>query len=152
MANTFTQIYIHIIFSTKGRTKTIHHSFRNELFKYISGIIKRKGQTSLAVNGTSDHIHILVGLKPEKAVSDLVRDIKHFSTRFVNDKKLSTGKFYWQEGYGAFSYSQSQIDSVIKYIITQGQHHKTKSFKEEYREFMDKFNVEYDEKYLFDKI
>jgi REP element-mobilizing transposase RayT len=124
MANTFSQIYIQIIFSTKGRIKTIRASFRDELFKYISGIIKRKGQTPLAVNGTTNHIHIFVGLKPEKAISDLVRDIKHFSTKFVNDKKLSNVKFYWQEGYAAFSYSHSQIDSVIKYIINQEKHHK----------------------------
>jgi REP element-mobilizing transposase RayT len=125
MANTFSQIYIQIIFSTKGRIKTIRASFRDELFKYISGIIKRKGQTPLAVNGTTNHIHIFVGLKPEKAISDLVRDIKHFSTKFVNDKKLSNVKFYWQEGYAAFSYSHSQIDSVIKYIINQEKHHKS---------------------------
>jgi REP element-mobilizing transposase RayT len=151
MANTFSQIYIQIIFSTKGRIKTIRASFRDELFKYISGIIKRKGQTPLAVNGTTNHIHIFVGLKPEKAISDLVRDIKHFSTKFVNDKKLSNVKFYWQEGYAAFSYSHSQIDSVIKYIINQEKHHKSKTFQEEYREFMNKFNVKYDERYLFDR-
>ena len=150
MANTFSQIYIHIIFSTKGRNKIIHAAFRDELFKYIPGFIKRKGQTPLAVNGTSDHVHICAGLKPEKAVADLVRDIKHFSTRFVNEKKLSGMKFYWQEGYAAFSYSHSQIDSVIKYIINQEKHHKTKSFREEHRELLDKFNVQYDERFLFD--
>ena len=150
MANTYTQIYIHIIFSTRARAKLIHSSFREELFKYISGIIKRKGQTPLAVNGTSDHIHIFVGIKPDKSVSDLVRDIKHFSTNFVKDKKLTRTKFLWQEGYAAFSYSHSQINSVIKYIINQEKHHKTKLFTEEYTEFMKKFKVEYDEKYLLD--
>jgi REP element-mobilizing transposase RayT len=150
MANTYSQIYVHIIFSTKGRNKTIHISFREKLFKYISGIIRRKGQTPLAVNGTADHIHIFIGLKPEKSIADLVRDIKHFSTQFVNEKKLSKIKFYWQEGYAAFSYSHSQIDAVIKYIINQDKHHKVKSFTEEYRELMRKFEVEYDEKYLFD--
>ncbi len=150
MADTYSQIYIHVIFSTKGRTKIIHSSFREELFKYISGIIKRKAQAPLAINGTSDHIHIFVGLKPEKSISDLVRDIKHFSTKFVNDKSLSKVKFSWQEGYAAFSYSHSQIDSVIKYIMNQEKHHKVKTFREEYRELMDKFNVKYEDKYLFD--
>lgn len=150
MANTFSQIYVHIIFSTKGRNKLILTSFRDELFKYITGIIKRKGQVPLAVNGTADHVHIFTGMKPEKAISDLVRDVKHFSTRFINDNKLSQVKFYWQEGYAAFSYSHSQIDAVIKYIINQEKHHKTKSFQEEYRELMEKFNVKYDERYLFD--
>ena len=150
MADTYSKIYIHIIFSTKNRNNLIQSSFREELFKYISGIIKGKGQTSLAINGTSDHIHILVGLKPDKSISDLVRDIKHFSTNFIKNRNLCKVKFAWQEGYAAFSYSYSQIDSVIKYIINQEKHHKRKSFKDEYQEFLNKFSIEYKEKYLFD--
>ena len=150
MANTFSQIYVHIIFSTKGRNKLILASFRDELFKYIAGIIKRKGQTPLAVNGTADHVHIFTGMKPEKAISDLVRDVKHFSTLFVNERKLSPVKFSWQEGYAVFTYSHSQVNTVIKYLINQEEHHKVKSFQDEYREFMERFNVNYDEKYLFD--
>jgi putative transposase len=150
VANTYSQIYIHIIFSTRGRNSIIHSAFRNQLFRYIAGIIKRKGQVPLAVNGTSDHIHIFVGLKPEKSISDLVRDIKHFSTNFINDKKIMKTKFSWQVGYAAFSYSHSQMDKVIKYIIDQEKHHKAKTFVEEYTEFMKKFDVKYDVKYLFE--
>lgn len=150
MANTFTQLYVQIVFSTKNRENILKQSFRDEVFKYISGIVKNKKQTPLAVNGTNDHIHIFLGFKPNAAISDLVRDVKHFSTEFINEKKFVHGKFNWQTGYGAFTYSHSQIDTVIKYIMNQERHHKEKTFKEEYLEFLEKFNVEYDVKYVFD--
>lgn len=150
MANTFTQLYVQIVFSTKNRENILKQSFRDEVFKYISGIVKNKKQTPLAVNGTNDHIHIFLGFKPNAAISDLVRDVKHFSTEFINKKKFVHGKFNWQTGYGAFTYSHSQIDTVIKYIMNQERHHKEKTFKEEYLEFLEKFNVEYDVKYVFD--
>lgn len=150
MANTYTQLFVHVIFSTKGREKVLHKSFREELFKYISGILTHKNQKAFAVNGWIDHIHILVGIEPNISVSELVRDIKHSSTNFIKEKNFIKQKFNWQKGFGAFTYSKSQIDSVIKYIMTQEEHHKHKTFEEEYIEFLDKFEVDYDSKYVFD--
>ena len=106
----------------------------------------------LCINGVADHIHILIGLKPDIAISDLVRDIKNNSSTFINNKKFVRGKFNWQKGFGTFSYSNSQIDKVVKYILNQENHHRRKTFKEEYVEFLKKFNVEYNEKYLFEWI
>ena len=150
MANTYTQLFVHIIFSTKGREKILLKHFREELFKYISGILTHKNQKPFAVNGWTDHIHILVGIEPNISVSELVRDIKHSSTNFIKEKKSVKRKFNWQKGYGAFTYSKSQLDSVIKYIMNQEEHHKQKTFEEEYIEFLDKFEVDYDSKYVFD--
>ena len=150
MANTYTQIYIQTIFAVKGRHSIISESWEDELFKYITGIIRNKKQTLLAINGHRNHIHILINLKPVIALSDLIRDIKNNSTNFINDKKFIKGKFSWQIGFGAFSYSYSQIDSVIKYIMNQKQHHKSKTFKAEYFEFLKKFQINYDERYVFD--
>lgn len=150
MANTYTQLFVHIIFSTKGREKVLLKDFREELYKYISGILDHKNQKPFAVNGAIDHIHILVGIEPNISVSDLVRDIKHSSTNFIKEKNFIKHKFNWQKGYGAFTYSKSQIDSVVKYIMNQEGHHKQKSFEEEYLEFLKKFDVDYDSKYVFD--
>ena len=150
MANTFSQIYIHIVFAVKGRENLIGENWKDELHKYISGIITNKGQKSIIVNGASDHIHLFVGLKPSMAISDLVRDIKNNSSNFINDKKFVRGKFSWQEGYGGFSYAHSQIEQVYNYILNQEEHHHKKTFKEEYLDFLQKFAIEYDEKYLFE--
>ena len=152
MAGTFSQIYIQIVFAVKGRENLIGNHWKDELHKYISGIITNKGQKSIIVNGVSDHVHIFVGLKPAMAISDLVRDIKNNSSNFINDKKFINGKFSWQEGYGAFSYAHSQIDNVYNYILNQEEHHKKKTFKEEYLDFLQKFEIEYNEKYLFEWI
>jgi len=152
MAGTFTQLYIQVIFAVKNRDNLICENWKSELFKYISGIIKAKGHKPIIVNGVADHIHILIGLRPLMAISDLVRDIKNNSTNFINEKKFVRGKFFWQEGYGAFSYSHSQLEVVYKYILNQDNHHKRKTFKEEYFEFLKKYEVEYNEKYLFDWI
>jgi REP element-mobilizing transposase RayT len=152
MANTYTQIYIHIVFTVKGKLSLIPQKHKIELYKYITGIITNKNQKLIRINGTSDHIHILIGLKPDKALSDLVRDIKANSSKFINEKRWILGKFAWQEGFGAFSYSHSQLDNVIRYIDNQEEHHKTKSFKEEYLEILEKFKVEYNKDYLFDFI
>jgi len=116
----------------------------------MSGIIKNKGHKPIIVNGVADHVHVFVGLKPVSSISELIRDVKNNSTNFINDKKLVKGKFSWQEGYGAFSYSHSQIESVYQYILNQEQHHLKKTFKEEYFDFLQKFEVDFDEKYLFD--
>ena len=128
----------------------IHHSFKDELYKYITGITQNNRHKMLAINGMPDHIHIFVGLKPYMAISDLVRDIKSNSSGFIKEKKFVRGKFSWQEGFGAFSYSHSHIDRVVKYIHNQEQHHKKKSFREEYTELLKKFSVEHDDRYLFE--
>jgi REP element-mobilizing transposase RayT len=152
MANTYSQIYIQIVFAVKGRENLIVENNRDELQKYISGIIQNRGQKLLSIFCMPNHTHILIGLKPSISVSDLVRDIKAGSSNFINEKKWVKGKFNWQEGFGAFSYSKSQIDNVINYILNQEEHHKKLSFKEEYLDFLKKFEVEYEEKYLFEWI
>ncbi len=150
MPGTFSQIYIQVVFAVKGRANLIHPNWKEELHKYIAGIIKGKNQKPIIVNGMPDHIHVFIGLKPSMAISDLVRDIKNNSTNFINDNKFVGGKFSWQEGYGAFSYSHSHIENVYNYILTQEKHHKRKTFREEYFEFLQRFDVDYNEKYLFD--
>lgn len=152
MPNTFIQIYIQIVFAVKGRQNLISSKNREELQKYISGIVQNRDQKMLAIFVMPDHVHLLVGIKPSISLSDLVRDVKAGSSKFINDKHWMTGKFAWQEGYGAFSYSKSQIDTVIQYILNQEEHHKKRTFKEEYLSFLKKFEVEYDEKYLFEWI
>jgi len=152
MANTYTQIYLHVVFSVKGRQNLIQQNWKDELHKYICGIVNAKEQKVYAIGGPADHIHILVSIKPNIAISDLVRDIKANSSKWVNEKSFVKGKFQWQEGFGAFSYSQSQLDSVIAYINKQEQHHLKKTFRDEYLELLQKFDIEYDEKYLFECI
>jgi len=150
MPGTYSQIYIQIVFAVKGRDNLIGNSWKTELYKYIAGIIKGKCQKPIIVNGMPDHIHVFAGLRPAMAIADLVRDIKNNSSNFINDRKLVKGKFSWQAGYGAFSYSHSQIKNVYNYILNQEIHHKQKTFKEEYVEFLKKFELEYNEKYLFE--
>lgn len=150
MTGTFSQIYIQIVFAVKGRENLIGNGWKTELHKYIAGIIKGKEQKPIIVNGMADHIHAFVGLRPTMAISDLARDIKNNSSKFINGKGLVKGKFSWQEGYGAFSYSHSQIGNVYDYILNQEEHHKKKTFKEEYLDFLKKFEIEFDEKYLFE--
>ncbi len=152
MAGTFSQIYIQCVFAVKGRENLLQKPWRDEVFKYMTGIVEGKNQKSIIINGVSDHVHIFVGLKPSMCISALMRDIKNTSSRFINEQKYPKGKFSWQEGYGAFSYSHSQIDQVYQYIFNQEQHHQKKTFREEYIDFLQKFEVEHDEKYLFDWI
>ncbi|GGA76127.1 transposase [Flavobacterium palustre] len=152
MANTYSQIYIQIVFAVKGRQNLIIKENREELHKFITGIVSNREQKLLAIFAMPDHVHILVGMKPNISISDLVRDIKAASSKFINDSKWINGKFNWQEGYGAFSYSKSQLDNVIKYILNQEKHHKKQTFKEEYHSFLEKFEIKYDEKYLFEWI
>lgn len=152
MANTYSQIYIHIVFAVKARHNLIPNQNKNELYKYISGIVTNKGHKLIRINGMPDHLHILIGLKPSTAISDLVRDIKTGSAGLINDKKWILGKFSWQKGFGAFSYSYSQIDRVVKYIANQEEHHRTKTFKDEYLELLKDFNIRFEQKYLFDWI
>ncbi len=152
MPNTYTQIYIQIVFAVKGRQNLIAKRNREELHKYITGIVNNREQKMLAIFAMPDHIHLLIGMKPNISLSDLVRDIKAGSSKYINDNKWVNEKFNWQEGYGAFSYSKSQIDNVINYILNQEEHHKVKTFKEEYFNFLEKFEIEYNEKYLFEWI
>lgn len=152
MAGTYSQLYIHIVFAVKGRQNLLGKDWRETLFKYIAGIINAKEQKPIIVNGMADHVHIFVGLNPSMRISDLVRDIKNNSSRFINEHHLLRGRFSWQEGYGVFSYGHSQIEKVFQYIKNQEQHHRKRSFKEEYFEPLTKFNVRYDERYLFEWI
>ncbi|WP_264531740.1 IS200/IS605 family transposase [Flavobacterium sp. N502540] len=152
MASTYSQLYIHIVFTVKGRQNLISKNWKDELYKYMTGIISNKGQKLIAINGMPDHIHILVGLKPDKSISDLVRDIKANSSKFINDKKWINGKFEWQNGFGAFSYSHSHLANIIRYIENQEEHHKAKTFKEEYIGFLESFNVDFKNEYLFDDV
>ena len=152
MAGTYSQVYIQIVFSVKGRQNLINSKWNKTLHKYITGIVKGKGQKPIIVNGMPDHIHVFVGLKPSVSISDLTRDIKNNSSKFINDNKLVVGKFSWQEGYGAFSYSHSHIERVYKYIKNQEIHHRRRTFREEYLELLKKFEIDHNEKYLFDWI
>ncbi|WP_020603428.1 IS200/IS605 family transposase [Spirosoma spitsbergense] len=152
MANTYSQIYIQVVFAVKGRENLIGETFRDELEKYICGIVTGKNQKVLAVYCMPDHTHLLISLKPNNCISDLVRDIKANASGWINDRGFVKGKFNWQEGFGAFSYSKSHLDNVISYILSQPEHHRKKNFKEEYLDFLRKFDVDYDEKYLFDWI
>ena len=150
MANTYTQLYVHIVFAVKGRTNLISHSWKEEMYKYISGTISNKKQKPMAINGMPDHIHLLVGFNPDCAVSDLVRDIKSNASKWINDKGFAMGKFEWQTGFGAFTIGQTQIDRVVKYIANQEEHHKIKTFREEYIDFLKAYQVEYNIQYIFD--
>ena len=149
MANTYTQLYIHIVFAVKGRQSLISANWKEEIYKYITGIITNKGQKLIAINGMPDHIHIFIGYNPNKLLPDLVEEIKTSSNKFLKEK-YKTSIFNWQKGYGAFSYSRSHIDAVIKYINNQEVHHTTRTFKEEYLKMLNDFEIEYKDNYLFD--
>ncbi|MEI6346581.1 MAG: IS200/IS605 family transposase [Bacteroidota bacterium] len=152
MPNTYTQIYIHVVFAVQNRKALINNGWETELFKYITGIVQNKGQKMLAINGTNNHIHFFIGMKPTCCLSELVREVKKSSNTFINESHFSFHKFAWQEGFGAFSYSHSQISNVIQYIDNQKQHHKKETFEEEYIAFLKAFEVEYKNEYLFERI
>lgn len=150
MADTFTQIYIQIVFAVQNRKALINASWEEQLYKYITGIITKKGQKLIIINGMPDHIHIFIGMKPTCCLSDLVREIKKSSNTFIKESNFTKSKFNWQEGFGAFSYSHSHIDNVYKYILNQKVRHKKVSFKQEYLEILEKFSVEFKEDYVFE--
>jgi REP element-mobilizing transposase RayT len=152
MANTYTQIYIHYVFAVKNRLGLIQNRWREDLYKYMNGIISNKGHKLFAIGGMPDHVHALVSMSPKQAPSDLMADIKRSSSLWINENRFVMGKFSWQEGFGAFSYGKSQISSVANYIEMQEQHHKKRTFIEEYLEFLKLFEIEYDEKYVFKSI
>ena len=149
MANTYTQIYIHVVFAVEGRQNLIQPEHNDELQKYITGIVSAQKQKLIAINNMPDHLHLLVGLRPDSSLSDLIRDVKAGSSKFINEKRWVTGRFSWQEGFGAFSYARSQLGAVIRYIENQQKHHAKKSFREEYLELLEKFGVDYDRRYIF---
>ena len=149
MPNTYSQLYIQIVFAVKGRQCFIKETFRDEIQKYISGIIKEKKQKLYAIYCMPDHTHIFVSIKPDIAISDLVRDVKANSSLFIKEKNF-VKNFSWQTGFDAFSYSKSQASNVVDYILKQPEHHKKKTFKQEYIEFLQKFEIDYDEQYLFE--
>ena len=152
MADTFSQIYIHVVFAVHGRQNLLQKPWRNLVFAYISGILTNKGLKSIIVNGIEDHVHVLFELKPRYSISDIVRDLKNQSTNFINQNDWLQFKFSWQSGFGAFSYSNSQIGSVYNYIQNQELHHQKHSFKEEYLDLLRKYDVDFSDQHLFEWI
>ncbi len=148
MANTYTQMYLHFVFAVQNRISLIQPEWKDELYKYITGIVQNNKHKLIAINGMPNHLHVFVGYKPHQLIPGLLQDIKGSSSQWINSKDLVKGKFSWQEGYGAFSYSHSHIDSVVKYIMSQEEHHKKRTFREEYVELLDRFHIDYSEKYL----
>jgi len=149
MADTYSQIYIQIIFAVQNRNALISPSWEEELYKYITGIVQNKDQKMISINGTSNHIHFLIGMKPTCCLSDLIREIKKSSNSFIKEKNFTPLNFQWQEGFGAFSYGHSQLSDIIHYIENQKRHHQKTSFKEEYIAFLNAFNIDYKDNYLF---
>jgi putative transposase len=149
MSNTYTQIHIHVIFAVRFRIGVIRNEWRDELYRYMSGIIQKNEHKLLAINGMEDHVHIFFGMRPVQSLSDLMQDIKASSSKWINEKQFVKGRFEWQSGYGAFSYSKSQVPDVIRYIRNQEMHHRKMTFLEEYREMLKRFGVEYDDRYIF---
>jgi len=152
MANTYTQIYIQVVFAVQGRQNLIRPGRKEELQKYLTGIVTRQGQKLIAINCMPDHTHVLIGLKPNLALSDLVGDLKTGSTNHINENHWVPGRFSWQEGFGAFSYSQSQLGEVVRYVQNQEKHHARKGFREEYLAFLKKYEIAFQEKYLFEPV
>ncbi len=152
MPNTYTQIYIQSVFTVQNRMSLIMPKWKDELFKYITGIVQNNGHKLISVNGMPDHIHLFIGMKPSQSLSDLMQDVKGDSSKWIQEKGFIKGVFNWQAGFGAFSYSISQIDAVVKYINNQENHHKRETFIQEYTNFLEKFKIPYDERYLFKPI
>jgi len=152
MANTYTQLYIQFVFAVQDRASLIDSSWKDELYKYMTGIVQNNKHKLIAINGMPNHIHIFVGYKPHQLIPDLLQDIKGDSSGWINKKGFINGKFKWQEGYGAFSYSHSHIDRVVQYIINQEKHHKKNTFREEYISLLNKFSIDYDERYILKDI
>lgn len=150
MANTYTQLYIQFVFCVKGRQNLIKERFRDEMEKVMCGIVTNQKCKTYAIYCNPDHTHLFVGMHPTISPSKLMEQVKSGSSKWLNEKKYIPGKFSWQDGFGAFSYSISHIDNVVKYILNQPEHHKKKSFRDEYLQLLEKFEVNYDPKYLFE--
>jgi len=149
MPNTYTQLYIHFVFAVKYRASLLSENWDERLRLYISAIVQNHDHKMLAINNMPDHLHMLVGLNPKQAISDLIRQVKTDSSTWINEKRLTNGKFQWQEGYGAFSHSKSQVDKVVKYILSQQDHHKKQNFLDEYRQMLNSFGIAFDEQFIF---
>jgi REP element-mobilizing transposase RayT len=152
MPGTFSQLYVHIVFAVQSRNALINSSWEERLYQYITAIVQNKGQKMIAINGMPDHIHLFVGMKPNFNVSDLVREVKKASNDFINEKAFTKVRFNWQEGYGAFSYSHSQVSTVANYVMNQKNHHRKKTFEMEYQQLLKTFEIDYKNEYLFDWI
>lgn len=152
MPNTYTQIHLQLIFAVQNRMSLIDDAWAERLYQYITGIIQTNKHKMIIINGMPDHLHIVIGMRPTQSVSDLMQDIKANSSKWINDNKFVRGKFQWQESYGAFSYNKSALPKLIEYVKNQKIHHQQKTFAQEYKEFLDLFEVEYDEKYIFKDI
>ena len=152
MANTYTQIYLQFVFAVQNRASLIRSEWQEELYKYITGIVRNQKHKLIAINGVPNHVHLFVGYKPHQLLSELLQDIKGSSSTWINDNRLVKGKFSWQEGYGAFSYSHSHIDRVCKYIMNQEQHHQKRTFRDEYFELLKKYEILYDERFILKDI
>ena len=149
MPNTYSQIYIHYVFAVQSRDAAIDAQWRESLYQYISGIVRKRKQHTVAIGGIHDHVHLLVSMNPTISPSDLMADVKRASSKWINENHMVLGHFAWQEGFGAFSYAKSQINIVIRYIQNQEEHHRKKTFREEYIDFLKAFGVDYDERYIF---
>ena len=152
MPNTYTQIHIQSVFTVQNRECIINPEWKNDLYKYIKGIIQNNNHKVLAINGMPDHLHVLFGMRPTQSLSDLLQDIKGGSSKWINQNHFVPGHFSWQEGYGAFSYSKSQISNVIHYINNQIEHHKNISFLDEYIRMLEDHEIQYDTRYLFSAV
>jgi putative transposase len=149
MPNTYSQIHIHVVFAVKYRAYVISPTWKEELYKYITSIFQENDHKLLIINGMPDHVHILIGLRPKQALSDIIREVKASSSKWINEKGFLNTKFEWQEGFGAFSYGKSDLPKIIKYIENQEEHHRVKTFREEYIQFLEAFEIEFDEKFIF---
>ncbi len=152
MPNTYTQIHLHLIFAVQNRISSIEKTWKDRLYKYITGIIQQHNHKLIVINGMPDHIHIVIGLRPTQSLSDLMKNIKGYSSKWINDEKLVKGKFQWQEGYAAFSYNRSQLPKLIEYVKEKEIHQRKRTFTEEYKEFLAAFEIEYDERYIFKEV
>ena len=149
MANTYTQIHLQLVFAVQYRVSLIHETWKDELYKYMTGIVQQHKHKMIIVNGMPDHIHMLIGMRPTQSLSELMQDVKGSSSAWINERKLTKSRFQWQEGYGAFSYSKRILPGIINYIKNQEEHHRQKTFIEEYKELLQEFEIVYDEKYVF---
>lgn len=150
MPNTYTQLYIQIVFAVQGRVSLIRSNWEDELYKYITGIVQNRKHKMLAINGMPDHIHIFIGLNPDDSISNLVREVKKASNAFIKEREYSKYPFKWQSGFGAFSYNRSDINTVVNYVMNQKEHHRKKTFREEYLELLKEFEIEFKDEYLFE--
>ena len=149
MANTYTQIHLHFVFAPRFRASLIHPDWEKDLYRYITGIVQNNNHKMLAINGMPDHLHLLAGFRTTQTIADFMQDVKASSSKWINENRLTKSRFEWQSGYGAFSYSKSDVPAVIGYIQIQKEHHRKKTFLEEYKSILEKFQIEHDDQYIF---